>query len=169
MKVLITGWSGSGKSTVCQELVAQGYVAVDGDDVAGLSEWVRKDTGQKVGRSQPKDYSHETYNWDWDEEVLRRTLSRPGLLFLCGNANNALRFYDLFDKVFMLDVAETEQRRRMMVRTEHDYGKDLSVQNMVIEQQREFVNIAQAHGAVVVDAMPSPQRIIASILGSIRD
>ncbi len=168
MKVLITGWSGTGKTTICQELRARGLNAFDGDRVPNLSAWVNRTTGEKLGQAEPSDYSHERYNWNWDDKTLQDLLANNGDVFLCGNANNAPDFYHYFAHLFFLDVSPAEQRRRMLVRTEHDYGKEMSVQNMVIEQQLSLIESSKDSGGIVIDANRPPGAIVDDILEHIK-
>ena len=46
MNVLITGSSGTGKSTVIKELKRRGYTAIDGDEEPGLSRLEIQETGE---------------------------------------------------------------------------------------------------------------------------
>lgn len=164
MKVLITGWSGTGKTTICQELRRRQLNAFDGDNVPNLSTWVSRNTGEKLGRGYPKDYSHERYDWNWDSQTLHDLLTGNDDIFLCGNANNAPDFYSYFTHLFFLDISPSEQRRRIGVRTEHDYGKDLTVQNMVIEQQLAIIAKAKDLGGIIINAHRPPSAIVDDIL-----
>ena len=66
-RVLITGMSGTGKSTVTAELAARGYNAVDAD-YGGLSEVVRVPHDQQTGLGRGQD-------WVWREDRIRALLS----------------------------------------------------------------------------------------------
>lgn len=161
---LITGRSGSGKSTIWKELTSRGYTAFDGDKVPGLAGWTDLATGKRIAEDYPGDDHIGKFHWDWDKPVLTSLLSQPGDIFLCGNADNATKFYKLFDKVFILTLDEAEQRRRIMARPEHDYGKHPEVQNEVIRAQHLLVQEALSLGAVAVDAAPEVGIIVDAIL-----
>ena len=165
---LITGRSGTGKSTVCKELLKRGYVAFDGDSVPGLAGWVDIATGQKVNTDYPGHDHVGKFNWNWDETVLKKLLQDNEDVFLCGSANNAYNFYPLFDTVFVLNLEPDEQRRRINNRVEHDYGKDLAVQDSIIAYQKESVEVARNRGATIVDSMPPVDQIVSDILSRIK-
>src|SRR5665213_2856389 len=158
-RYLITGRSGSGKSSICHELQQRGYPAFDGDKIEGLAGWVTLKTNEagKVDYRQPHDNS--LLGWNWNDTVLREFLEAHHTVFLCGSAdNNQLAFHKLFDKVFVLILEPETQRRRLLARTEHDYGKVPEMQEKILGAQKTFVREALALGAVPIDAMvPIPK------------
>jgi dephospho-CoA kinase len=164
---LVTGRSGTGKSAICRELQNQGYTAYDGDAVPDLAGWENVQTGERIGKQYPGHDHVGKFKWEWDEAVLAKLLDQPGVVFLCGSANNALSFMDRFEKVFVLDIDEEEQRRRINSREEHDYGKDQAVQDSIIAYQKETVALARQHGATIVDANGTVKQVVEDILANI--
>lgn len=117
-RVLITGMSGTGKSTVIRELAARGYAAVDTDD-DGWREWARVAAedlppGVPAGR-----------DWIWREDRMRDLLAREDgdLLFVSGTASNQGRFSDRFDHVILLSAPAAVIIERLTSRTNNPYGK----------------------------------------------
>lgn len=165
---LIAGRSGTGKSTVCKELIRRGFTAFDSDTITGLASWVDTATGQKINTDYP---GHDLVNKSkvtWDETILERLLVQPGDVFICGSANNAFDFMPLFTQTFVLHIDPEEQRRRINNRTEHDYGKDPVVQDGIIEYQQQTVVDARARGAIIINSTPSVEIIVEDILTRIR-
>jgi dephospho-CoA kinase len=105
-RVLLTGMSGNGKSTVIEELSARGYQAVDLDQ-PGWS--VHAPDG----------------DWVWNEERVRDLLSRSDgdLLFLSGCAENQGKFYSMLDHVILLSAPAEVVTERIRTRTNNPYGK----------------------------------------------
>ncbi|HZM64486.1 MAG TPA: AAA family ATPase [Candidatus Saccharimonadales bacterium] len=161
---LITGRSGTGKTTVCKELQRQGYCAFDMDRVEGLAGWVNPKTGSpvKVDYSKPMDLTQNA--WHWNAPVLSKLLATHDELFMCGSAHNQLDFHYLFDKVFVLVLPPKTQRRRIMERTEHDYGKLPEMQTRLLAEQAEFVKQSVALGTLKVAAAKTPEKIVQDIL-----
>lgn len=164
---LITGRSGTGKSAICRELQKRGLLAFDGDAVPNLAGWQNTQTNERIGKIYPGHDHVGKFNWTWDDQVLVQTLNHSDDVFLCGSANNALSFMDLFDKLFVLDIVADEQRRRINTRQEHDYGKDVAVQDSIITYQRETVELAKRKGATIIDASPDVSTVVDAILGQL--
>jgi shikimate kinase len=99
-KVLVTGMSGAGKTSVLDELRRRGYLAVDTDD----DGWELAD-----GR--------------WDEPRMHDLLSRHDDVIVSGTVDNQGRFYDRFHHVVLLSAPLNVLIERVTSRTNNPYGK----------------------------------------------
>jgi shikimate kinase len=115
-RVLITGMSGTGKSSVIQDLVARGYRAYD-LDTPEWSEWIDADPSDMLTPAQGKD-------WVWREDRVRALLSRPedGTLFIGGCAENMGRLFLLIDVVILLSAPVATIMERLRTRSPGSYG-----------------------------------------------
>lgn len=104
--VLITGMSGTGKSTVIKELALQGYKAVDMDE-PGWSE-TRSDG-----------------EWVWREDQTAELLATADaeVLFVGGCASNQIKFYPRFDGIILLSAPVDTIKERLATRTSNPFGK----------------------------------------------
>ena len=104
-RVLLTGMSGTGKSSVVRALAARGYKAVDTDD--GWSEPLPD------GRQQ------------WREDAIDRLLDTEDadVLFVAGCEENQARFHPRFDHIVLLSAPVETLLERVATRTGNPYGK----------------------------------------------
>jgi shikimate kinase len=105
-RILLTGMSGVGKSTLIEALAARGYQAVDLDQPA----WSEHDADG---------------DWIWRAERVRELLARDDgeLLFVSGCASNQGQFYARFAAVVLLAAPAPVLIERLATRTNNQYGK----------------------------------------------
>jgi shikimate kinase len=115
-RVLITGMSGTGKSSVIQELAARGYRAYD-LDTPEWSEWIDADPSDALTPMQGKD-------WVWRVDRVRALLSQPinGTLFIGGCAENMAQLVPLIDAVILLSAPVATIMERLRTRSPGGYG-----------------------------------------------
>jgi broad-specificity NMP kinase len=115
-RVLITGSSGVGKSSVIQELSSRGYAAVDLDSPE-WSHWVDASPADQYTPLQGKD-------WVWREDRVRALLSEwtNGVLFVSGCAENMGRVLPLLDLVILLSAPLETIMSRLEARPSDGYG-----------------------------------------------
>jgi len=104
-RVLLTGMSGTGKSSVIGALAARGYKAVDTDD--GWCETLPD------GRQR------------WREEAVEQLLAieDADVLFVAGCEENQVRFHPRFDVIILLSAPAEILAGRLASRTSNSYGK----------------------------------------------
>lgn len=110
-KVLVTGMSGTGKSTVLQALGKRGHHVVD-TDTDQWSHWVTPPGG-------PPD-------WIWREDAIAALLASHarGFLFVAGCKTNQGKFYAQFDHIALLSAPADILLARIAARTSNPYGKN---------------------------------------------
>lgn len=163
MKVLVTGSSTVGKSTVAAELNRQGITAFDGDDVPGLCRLEVKDTGEPADWPEGfVDWSY--YSWNLQEPQLTDLLTQADPVVLAGIYGNQPRFYPFFDKLIVLTITPEEHARRLQHRPRRTAGD--SDENME-DRIRKYPILLQRFldaGAIPVDASGTVEQTAATII-----
>lgn len=121
-RVLVTGISGTGKSTVIAELATRGYKAVDADGDE-LSEWMTvagDSESDPLGPPLAVDR-----DWVWREDRIQHLLSTEDaeVLFLSGCAANMGTFLPQLDLIVLLSAPAEVIVERLCTRTTNTYGK----------------------------------------------
>ncbi|MEO8330439.1 MAG: AAA family ATPase [Candidatus Nanopelagicales bacterium] len=99
-RVLLTGMSGAGKTTVLDELRRRGHLTVDTD----YDGW-------------------ELPDGTWDEPRMQQLLSSHPDLLVSGTVENQGRFYDRFEHVVLLSAPVQVLIERVTTRINNPYGK----------------------------------------------
>ena len=117
-RVLLTGMSGTGKSSVIEMLAARGYKAVDTDN-----GWCEPLPG---GRQR------------WREDAIGQLLSieDADVLFVAGCEENQVRFHPRFDVIILLSAPAEILAERLASRTGNPYGKAAGELRRVFEDLR---------------------------------
>jgi hypothetical protein len=135
---LVEGLSGSGKSSVYEELIRRGYRAVSTDRA-----W--------------------KYNSMWDQQKAVSELEspEPEVLFVCGSSGNRDRFLPYFTKIFNLRIDDDTMRRRLQERTSNDFGKQSEEVELMLRLNRSDEKPA---GAIDVDATQPLGQVVDELL-----
>jgi shikimate kinase len=159
-RVLLTGMSGTGKSTVIAELAARGYKTVD-TDYDGWSEVVAVqassgETGLGVGLDQL-----------WREDRIAELLATDDaeVLFVSGCAPNQSKFYGQFDHIVLLSAPAPVMTERLATRTDNPYGKDADELRRVLALKQTVEPMLRRAADLEIDTSVSPDQVVERILG----
>ena len=124
-KVLVTGMSGTDKSSSLGELSRRGYAVVDTDD-PGWREYREY--------AEPSDEVHRG-EWLWVGERITELLDTDDArsLFVQGCVWNQAKFYDRFNAVVLLSAPADVILDRIARRTTNAYGKTPVERAMILD------------------------------------
>ncbi len=155
-KILVTGISGTGKSSALTELGRRGYRVVDTDD----SGW--REYREYV---EPSDELHRG-EWLWVEEKITGLLDSDDgrSLFVQGCVRNQSKFYDRFNAVVLLSAPADVILDRVALRTTNIYGKTPLERSMILVDLEEIEPILRAGCTHELDASRPLNDVVADLI-----
>jgi shikimate kinase len=147
-KVLVTGMSGTGKSTALADLARRGFEVVDTDD-APWNEWSEEDGGHV-----------------WRDDLIEELLSRDrgATLFISGTVSNQGRFYSRFDAVVLLSAPVEVLLDRIESRTNNRYGKSPDDRALILRHVAEVEPLLRATCTHEIDAAQPIGEVVAQLV-----
>ena len=139
---LVEGVSGTGKTSVCDELQRRGYHAVHGDRELAYQ-------GDPATGTPVDDGAHEHHLWRVDKVRALVADHDEAVTFFCGGSRNYSDFIHLFDGVLVLEVDLGTLRRRLAQRPESEFGGRPSERELI---ERLHASEADTPDGIAVDA-----------------
>ena len=127
---LIEGVSGTGKTSVCNELRRRGFHAINGDtDLAYQGD---PDTGE------PTDGGTSHWHHIWSVDRVRALIADQDerFTFFCGGSRNFAKLLGLFDGVFVLEIDLDTLKRRLDQRPGDEFGAQQSERDLILRLHR---------------------------------
>ena len=152
-RVLITGMSGAGKSSLLDELAARGHRTVDTD----YGDYFHTVDGERL----------------WREDRISALLDSapeklPGILFVQGTTRNQVRFYPRFDRIVLLSAPPEILAERLATRAGNPYGKDPAELAETLEYQQTVEPLLRASATLEVVTTIPVARVADIVLDHVR-
>jgi dephospho-CoA kinase len=146
-RVLITGMSGTGKSTALRALAARGHLTVD-TDTDRWSRWATLPDGSR--------------DWIWREEAIAELLAGhdTGHLFVAGCRSNQGRFYPQLDQVVLLSAPVEVLLARIAARTDNPYGKRPEERAAILENLAVVEPLLRATATAEIDTTAPIETVV---------
>ncbi len=160
---LVEGLSGTGKSSVFEELIRRGHKAISTD--RAWAYYADPETGRPGGPIH-----HDNWMWDRHKAVRELEDQEPEALFVCGSSRNRNDFLPYFTKVFNLRIDDDTMRRRLQQRTADDWelGPDDRYDELLAMMIGLMLELNQSDekpaGAIDVDATQPLNQVVDELL-----
>jgi len=156
---LIEGVSGTGKTSVYQELRRRGCAAINGD--RELAYQGDSTTGEKT---EGRYHEHHI----WDAEKVRRLAANQDdeATFFCGGSRNFKQFIDLFDEIFILEIDAEALNERLDNRPDDDWGKRQSERELILRLHATREDVPS--NGIIIDATQPLVSVVDEILSHVR-
>jgi thymidylate kinase len=171
---LIEGVSGTGKTSVAEELQRRGYHVVHGD--RALKYRGNPLTGEPLDEPvHASEWARAVWQQEhhlWDVNKVKSVIAdhSKAISFFCGGSRNFSHFIDLLDGVFVLEVDDlaTLYRRldERVARDPTDWGGKPEEKELVARLHRTKEDIPS--GGIVIDATQPLVRVVDEILRHVR-
>jgi dephospho-CoA kinase len=156
-RVLITGMSGTGKSSVLAALAARGYKCVDTD----YGEW-----SEVVAAPGARSGIENGLDWCWREDRMNDLLATEDaeILFVSGAAGNQGKFHSRFDHIILLTAPDELMLARLGSRTNNPYGKRPDERERVLELKAKVEPLLRRTATAEIDTSPPLDEVVARVL-----
>ncbi|ANE44173.1 AAA family ATPase [Deinococcus puniceus] len=137
-RILITGMSGTGKSSVIEALAARGFAAIDTDS----DKWCEWHTDESA---QP--------DWIWRTDRIEALLSAPHetALFVSGCKSNQGQFYSYFNQIVLLSASLEVMLSRIAARSNNSYGKTAAEREQIVQHLEWVEPLLRARATLELD------------------
>lgn len=161
-RILLTGLSGVGKSTVIDELAARGYKAIDADSDA-FSMWVEVSDPLREAAGSPVEAGRD---WVWREDRIAHLLATEDtdVLFVSGCAANMGPFLPQFDSVILLSAPSDVIIERLRTRTSNAYGKHPDEVTRVLSLKESVEPLLRSKASYEIDTTAPLDTVVTSVL-----
>lgn len=168
-KIYITGISGTGKTTIAKELEQRGFYTISIDEVPNLCVWIHKETKEKVNYEAELNKEFiDAHDWVCDVEYLNELIKKgTSPIFVLGLASNQKDFIHIFDKTLLLQCSPETFISRIENRTDNDFGKDKTAQEVILSWYQNFENTMLEKGAISIDVEKPLNEVIENIIKQI--
>lgn len=163
---LIEGVSGTGKTTVAEELQRRGHHVIHGDrELAYVGD---PETGEPLDRPACESVADTAAwvnkHWIWPLDKVKALVAdqRNATSFFCGASRNSHHFIDLFDEVFVLDVDLDTLKRRLARRPADEFGGKPVERELIARLHATKEDLPK--NAVRIDATAPVARVAEEIL-----
>jgi len=144
-RVLLTGMSGAGKTTILGELRHRGHLTVDTD----YDGWELPDR-------------------TWEEERMAALLAAEPDVVVSGTVSNQGRFYDRFEHVVLLTAPVDVLLERVRRRTNNPYGATEEQRAEIVEYTRTVEPRLRAGATVELDGRRPVSELADVVEGLVR-
>ena len=163
---LIEGVSGTGKTSVCNELQRRGYHAIHGD--RELAYQGDPETGTPTNglkHEQSAIFTSDHHNWDVEKVKALVANQDEAVTFFCGSSRNFSKFINFFDGVFVLEVDIDTLNRRIDERVAldpTDWGAKPEERELIARLHHTQEDIPQ--NGIIIDATAPLARVVDEIV-----
>ena len=147
-RILVTGMSGTGKSTVLAELRSLGFDIVDTDE-PGWTTWSDVQDG---------------YVWVEDRVADLLAMDRATTLYVSGTVSNQGRFYPRFDAVVLLSAPGDVLLDRIERRTTNNFGKRETERAAILTDLAEIEPLLRETSTHEIDATRPVREIVDALI-----
>jgi dephospho-CoA kinase len=167
--VIISGVSGSGKTTICNELKRYGYKAIDLDEIERLYVIKHVPSGKII--PGPLVLNQETVKQHvmiCSYSELKKIIleNSDNLVFYCGNLLEPDHLYSMFKKIYLLKVSDKLQIDRLQTRP-GNFWQDVEVQKWLLTCKIELEHIICQQNPILINADRDIEEILEDILQTI--
>ena len=164
MKVLIFGPSGSGKTYIATKLKQLGINAFDDSEIEGLSNWYDSNANVVPAPKTAAEALNKGYAFLWSKKAMKKFLARFSTVYVLGGSGNVSSVFDLFDKVYFLNIDEELQKQRLRSPSRPAPLMDVNGEDLIV-WGKWFEQMAKEKKIPFIDASQTPEQILQIISG----
>ena len=159
---VIEGVSGTGKTSLCTELIRRGYHAVHGDRELRPDASPQR-SGEVVSNDDEQRALMVHRHAFWDEAKVRRHLDNhdADLTFFCGGFRNHGQLLGLFDGVFILEIDRETLLRRLDLRPEDEFGGRPAERKLIVRLHETKEDMPKS--GIIIDGT-QPLEVVADVV-----